>query len=183
MADAKVRLRLSDFLEELDGYREPIPLELLEQRLGELEGVMEDVHPFVRFGADRYQRNLMHKGPAYHALILCWSSGQRSPIHDHQGSACGVRVLQGVATETLFERNPAGLVHPTTSLERHVGGVTGSFDSDIHQISNLQPPGEDLVTLHVYSPPLIVMNTHSLTDTHVSKFIDPIHEFSDGSGI
>ena len=42
--------------------------------------------------------------------MLCWKNGQRSPIHDHTGSSCGVRVLRGTLTETLFELAPNGHV-------------------------------------------------------------------------
>ena len=37
------------------------------------------------------------------------------------------------------------------------GFICATQDQDIHQISNLQPGNADLVTLHIYSPPLLVM--------------------------
>jgi hypothetical protein len=49
-------------------------------------------------------------------------------------------------------------------------------------VSNLQPGDADLVTLHVYSPPLRRMGTYSLTDTsrgHELMFV----EFCDAAGI
>jgi DMSO/TMAO reductase YedYZ molybdopterin-dependent catalytic subunit len=42
--------------------------------------------------------------------------------------------------------------------------VIGNEDGDLHQVSNLQAGSADLVTLHVYSPPLLRMTTYSLTD-------------------
>src|SRR5205807_7632445 len=42
--------------------------------------------------------------------VLCWRNGQRSPIHDHRGSSCGVRVLRGTMTETQFAFAPNGHV-------------------------------------------------------------------------
>lgn len=54
---------------------------------------------------------------------------------------------------------------------------------DIHQVSNLQPNDAELVTLHVYSPPLFVMGTYSLTDPMRGEFRDPIFEFVAGTGI
>jgi hypothetical protein len=45
------------------------------------------------------------------------------------------------------------------------------------------PAAADLITLHVYSPPL-PMNAYSLLDARVSRFIDPINdEFLAGAGI
>src|SRR6267154_1393374 len=102
---------LDQWFAELDQYPERIPLNILTQGLKRLRLEMASVKPFVQFSAERYRRNLMHAGPAYHALILCWRNGQQSPIHDHRASSCGVRVLKGTATETLFERTPAGHVY------------------------------------------------------------------------
>ena len=50
-------------------------------------------------------------------------------------------------------------------------------------MSNLQPPGHDLVTLHVYSPPLLNMGMYSLTDPHIEEFVDPVVGLLEGAGI
>lgn len=176
-------ITLDEFLTELDTHEETVDLDHLKRLLEKLDLDEEQVHEYARFSKDHYQRNLLHTGPAYHALIICWGSGQRSPIHDHKGSACGVRVLRGVATETIFQHGANGMIIPTQTRELKEGQVCGSFDSDIHQVSNLQPGDADLVTLHVYSPPLHVMGTYSLTDPVRKEFIDPIFEFVSGAGI
>lgn len=174
---------LRDLFGQLDNYAERVPLDVLIARLREVAIDWEQVGPFVRFGRERYQRNLMHARPAYHALVLCWRNGQRSPIHDHRGSSCGMRILRGVATETIFDRSANGLVYPTFTRELPEGMVSGRQDDDMHQISNLQPGSADLITLHVYSPPLLVMGTYSLTEPAVAEFVDPIFEFALGGGI
>src|SRR5215471_21362697 len=98
-----MELTFDRWFRELDAYRDRIPLNVLTDGLKRLRLDWETLGPFVQFSQERYRRNLMHAGPAYHALVLCWSNGQRSPIHDHRGSACAVRVLRGQATETVFE--------------------------------------------------------------------------------
>ncbi len=174
---------LSNLLSQFDRHPKSVPLDELIAGLTESNLLLDDVQEFVCFSDESYQRHLMHVGPGYQALILCWHSGQRSPIHDHRGSACGVRVLAGVLSETVFERNSAGLIFPTRTTEMGVSSVCAAFDSDIHQVSNLQPAGQDLVTLHIYSPPLLVMGTYSLTDDRVGEFVPPVHEFTHGAGI
>lgn len=174
---------LKDFLHEMDRHAGRIPLDELTARLEQMDLSFEDIASCARFGADSYQRNLLHSGPAYSALVLCWRSGQRSPIHDHRGSSCGVRVIRGCATETFFDRSAHGHILATGSRELHEGGVCGSQDDDIHQVSNLMAPGQDLITLHVYSPPLLVMGLYSLTDTAVREFRDPVATLCDGAGI
>jgi cysteine dioxygenase len=176
-------LQIVMLLELLDRYTQRVPLGQLIEWLNELEIDLEDVRDSIRFGESTYQRNPLRLGTAYHALVLCWRNGQRSPIHDHRGSSCAVRVLDGVATETQFERSGNGLIFPTFSRELPLGSVCGSEDADIHQMSNLQPGEANLVTLHVYSPPLLVMGKYSLTEPWVTEFIDPVHEFAAGGGI
>ena len=173
---------LSELLTSLDYYSDRIPLVELTRRLEDLLIEPDDVRQYLVFGHDHYRRNLMHAAAAYHALILCWRAGQRSPIHDHRGSSCAVRVLKGVATESQFERTKDGLVYPTLTRRLAAGSVCASQDDDTHQMSNLQS-GLDLVTMHIYSPPLLVMGQYSLTDPVVGEFADPIFEFALGGGI
>jgi cysteine dioxygenase len=167
----------------LDARDAAIPLAELQAELGKTDLVSEDFQQVVAFGDKTYRRNLLHEGPAYLALVICWRPGQRSPIHDHSGSSCAVQVLGGIATETAFAQTGQGHVYATASTDHGVGSVLGSFDADAHQISNLQPAGHDLVTLHIYSPPLLQMKRFSLTDAHWETFMDPIELFIEGAGI
>src|SRR5208282_1142850 len=104
---------------------------------------IDDVATFVRFADRGYQRNLVRATPHYHAWVLCWKNGQRSPIHDHSGSACVVRVLRGTLTETLFEFAPNGHVKASFSRDFGEGSIIGSEDTDLHQVSNLQAGDAD----------------------------------------
>jgi cysteine dioxygenase len=178
-------MHIDELCRELDRHRQRIPLAELEAALRELQMSIEDVSRWVLFGPNAYRRNLMHAGPSYQALILCWRSGQRSPIHDHRGSSCGLRVLKGTALETVFTRTRSGMVFAMRSAEHPAGSVCATQDADIHQVSNLADDGSDLVTLHVYSPPLLSMGTYTLFDPVVREFVDPVHEevLVDGGGI
>ena len=176
-------LTLPEFLAELDHYKERIPLAVLGTGLKRLQMDLSDVRDFVQFSPERYRRNLMHAGPAYHALVLCWLNGQRSPIHDHRGSACGVRVIKGEATETVFEMTEEGHVFPVRTRKAPEGFICATQDLDIHQISNLQSGNAELITLHIYSPPLLVMGQYSLTEAGAREFKDAVFTFSEGAGI
>jgi cysteine dioxygenase len=166
----------------LDRLQGRAPLRQLTEEMAALEVDCGEVAEFIRFNERGYTRNLVRAGPWYNALVLCWENGQRSPIHDHKGSSCGVRVLRGTLTETLFEIAPNGHVKATFSRDLLPGSVIGSEDTDIHQVSNLQLGDADLVTLHVYSPPLLWMGTYSITDRsrgQEAMFV----EFRDAAGI
>jgi DMSO/TMAO reductase YedYZ molybdopterin-dependent catalytic subunit len=152
---------LIDYLDRLQGKASLSELRDLLQRLDLDAG---DVESFVRFAEPSYQRILIRAGRWYHLWVLCWKNGQRSPIHDHVGSGCAVHVLRGTATVTDCVFAPNGHVKAVASRDFPAGSVFVNEDADMHQVSNLQAGSADLVTLHIYSPPLLRMGTYSLTD-------------------
>ena len=97
----------------------------------------DDFAPQIHFTNDTYCRNLVRKTDAYEALVLCWSPGQRSPIHDHVGSRCGFRTLKGRATEAVYEFGSDKQLISTVTYEYMPGDVCGSRDRDIHEIINV----------------------------------------------
>lgn len=174
-------------LRPLAAYLETLANRASVARLRELlaasGATLDDVRDFVRFDADQYQRNLVAAGPWFEILVICWRSGQRSPVHDHARSTCGLKVLSGTCSETLFAHAPCGQVVAVSTLERRAGDVCASEDADTHQVSNLQAPGEDLVTLHIYSPPLRRMKRFSITGARTDDWCPPVLAFTHGEGI
>lgn len=169
---------------DLDRFDGQLSLPVILNWLRESRLTAAELSYYTVFHRDRYVRNLVHQGPAYQALLLCWRNGQRSPIHNHRGSNCGVKVLRGIATETVFGRAPNGMILAERSRDLPAGHICASADDDIHQVSNLQAGSEDLVTLHVYSPPLLRMDVFSLESNAVNEWDDPINDsFVLGGGI
>jgi DMSO/TMAO reductase YedYZ molybdopterin-dependent catalytic subunit len=152
---------LINYLDSLEGRAS---LSDLKRRLESLELDARVFAEYIRFGEPAYQRILVRAGRWYHLWVMCWKNGQRSPIHDHSSSNCAVRVLRGTATVTDFEFAPNGHVKAVVSRDYPAGSVMANHDEQMHQVSNLQAGSMDLVTLHVYSPPLMRMGTYSLTD-------------------
>jgi cysteine dioxygenase len=161
---------------ELDRVSGPLQLPLILDWLKRLPLNAEDVANYLIFHPEHYVRNRFHDGPSYQALLLCWRNGQRSPIHNHRGSHCGVKVLRGTATETFFQHAPNGLIVPVSSRELEQDQTCGSVDNDIHQVSNLQSGRADLVTLHIYSPPLLRMDMYSLESPAIQECLDPVND-------
>jgi cysteine dioxygenase len=173
---------LTDLIRFLDALESPPALNALTAELTNLEIDWSALEPHVLFSAQTYRRNLVRASRHYNLLVLCWRNGQRSPIHDHKGSNCALRVLRGNMTETLFEFAPNGHVKPIFSRDMPAGAVVGSADKDMHQVSNLQAGNADLITLHIYSPPLLVMGTYSLHDRERGE--EPMYlAFTDAAGI
>ena len=53
-------------------------------------------------------------------------------------------------------------------------------DDDIHQVSNLQADNADLITLHIYTPPLLRMGVYSI---HAPTRGEEVWELIGGAGI
>lgn len=151
---------LVDYLENLD---QRASIERLGELLNENTATLESLKDFVVFGEKTYRRNLISMGPWHELLCICWKSGQRSPIHDHAQSTCGLKIIEGTATETLFETSDCSQIKAVSSTDFEVGHVCSTQDEDIHQVSNLQGDGKNLITLHIYSPPIKCMDTYSIT--------------------
>ncbi len=174
---------LRPLVEYLNSLEQRASIERVQQLLDEANLTVEDVRDFVDFDSTNYRRNLVTMGPWFEILVICWRSGQRSPIHNHAASTCGLKVLQGVCSETIFSRSKCGQVVALNTRELTTGHVCASQDDDTHQVSNLEPRGNDLVTLHIYSPPLRAMKKFSITDGQSEDWRPPVFDFVHGDGI
>jgi cysteine dioxygenase len=140
-----------------------------------------DYERYRLFTPRKYARNLIARSAHAEMLLLCWRSGQRTPIHDHGGSVGVVMVCEGLLTETMFERAAEGHVRPYNTFRWGPGAITGADVPDIHQLLNLQPAGRDMITLHCYAPPLSVLNTYSPRSSRVGRWREG--HFTGGAGI
>jgi len=182
---ATVTHKLAPLIAYLDSLTdERADVQRLSEALAQLEGLtVDDLKDYAVFDEMEYRRNLICESPMYELLLLTWRSGQRSPIHDHAKSVCGVKILQGTMAEVRYKIAPCGMVVPTHCHDLGPGGICASVGSDIHEISNLQAPGEDLLTLHIYSPPLREMAMYDPARTGKAKYRPVNFEFHGGSGI
>jgi cysteine dioxygenase len=130
----------------------------------------------TRFDDGGYARNLLCRTPSFELLVLCWRPGQFTTIHDHAVSLNTTRVMRGALTSRLFdgagdtrpsaESPAAGPVRRTSTVVLEPGESTAVAPGEIHQLGN--ESHTDLVTLHVYAPPLTEIRVYSLDDPGVS---------------
>jgi len=66
------------------------------------------LRPYIFFdGQKPYTRNVVTVNEHYALIAMCWSPGRSSPVHDHAGSGCWLRVISGGLTESLYS-GPSG---------------------------------------------------------------------------
>ncbi|EEA27608.1 cysteine dioxygenase Cdo1, putative [Talaromyces marneffei ATCC 18224] len=93
-----------------------------------------------------YTRNLVDEGNGKsNLLILVWSPGRESAIHDHANAHCVMKILKGSLKETLFSWPEEGQA-PNAPLQITRETVYGenqvTYMSDklgLHKISNMDP--------------------------------------------
>lgn len=156
---------IPESLRELVGYLDSLTaradLRILAGMLKNLRTTRSDLDPWCQFGTRGYRRNTIKRSRWYELLALCWRSGDCTPIHDHAGCSCAFRVMNGLGTEIRYRVTDSGLVCPVGVVEMSPGYICAAEDADIHQVANTQPPGKELVTMHIYSPPIELMTTYT----------------------
>lgn len=152
--------KLAKLIAYLDTLSARADLTTLDRLLRESEITRADIETACSFGQRGYRRNTISSSPWYELLALCWRSGHCTPIHDHRGVSCAFRVVEGTGTELRFTVSPSGLVCPQAAISMQPGYICSADEPDIHQVCNMQTPGTDLITLHIYSPPIHRMNTY-----------------------
>ncbi len=156
----------------------------LEELCGWLERLQfsrAEILPFIGFKTHTYARHRVFRNEHAELLVLCWRPGQRTPIHDHNGSHGAIRVYEGVMWETNFTLEEGRGLAYHSGREYTGGQITGAAVPDIHQIGNPDVSGQDLITLHLYAPPLGVLNTYKVGSREVGHYSP--NEFMDGAGI
>jgi cysteine dioxygenase len=113
-----------------------------------------DLDAFVRFREAGYFHQPIAEERHFEVGCIGWRVGHASPIHDHRGSACCVQVIEGVLTNTDFMETASGELVVSSVMRLTAGGLFVRSDRQAHRVSNDDPAEGELISLHVYSPPL-----------------------------
>eukprot|EP00457_Paulinella_chromatophora_P010297 gb/GEZN01010395.1/.p1 GENE.gb/GEZN01010395.1/~~gb/GEZN01010395.1/.p1 ORF type:complete len:232 (-),score=30.13 gb/GEZN01010395.1/:525-1220(-) len=130
-----------------------------------------DWKKYVMFSDLHYTRNLVQDNDLVEIIVLCWSPGQISRVHDHGASDCFMVTLQGEVHEKRFNK----YIHGREVIESQVPSKVGGACPELKQVSetilNSSSPAvhihdnqalhsvgnyssERAITLHVYTPPI-----------------------------
>jgi len=128
-----------------------------------------DLTGYREFCDTRYARNPVFRNEHFELVVICWRANQASSIHDHGRSHCLYVVVEGQMQEELFAVNDNGRPRRTRMRSFGRGETMIAAPADVHRIANIG--GSELVTVHLYSPPL---------DEAVTNFT-PIPEYKSSS--
>jgi len=163
-------LTLADLIDALSSQTANPSLDQIYDWLERAEISGEELQPYVGFKEGNYFRHRVCRNEFVEMLVLCWRPGHRTPIHDHNGCHGVVKVQAGVMWETTFCFDPEKGLCYESAQERAQGEITGADVPDIHQLGNPDVSEQDLITLHIYSPPLGVLKTYKAGSPEVSLY-------------
>ncbi len=168
-----LRTTVGDFvagLRELE--RDLITKDRIKEYMGAATLRPEALSEFVWWRDSLYTRNLIYRDELFEVMTICWSPGQRTAIHTHNGQLGWMTVAQGEVRTHEFRHTSCNApenqnvvnidcLGGATELELdRVGTVVCSEGNGmvtvdklqtIHQIENAGTTG--CVSLHVYSKP------------------------------
>ncbi len=133
----------------------PTPGSLCERIARETERYLDR----VRFSAERYMRHPILLWDEWEVMLIAWSSGQVTPIHDHRGVMGGMAVISGTLAEERFI-TPVDRPELVDNRQRPEGDLSDIGPTVLHRLS---PSSARAISLHVYRPPLRTMGIWDAT--------------------
>lgn len=170
LADPECRLTFKTLSETLESMTAVPSLADVNKLIERTDMSADEVSPYLGFKTGNYSRHRVMKNEFVEMLVLCWKPGQRTPIHDHNGSHGAVFVHKGIMWETIFDYDTEHGLQYKSHRDMRAGALTGSEDPDIHQLGNPDVSGRDLVTIHIYAPPLGVLKTYKLGSSAIDLY-------------
>ncbi|HTR04261.1 MAG TPA: cysteine dioxygenase family protein [Thermoanaerobaculia bacterium] len=107
----------------------------------------------IRFSTERYMRHPILLWEDWEVMLIAWSSGQITPIHDHRGVMGGMAMLSGSLVEERFT-TPDDRPELADSRTRPEGDLSDIGPTVLHRLTTASPRA---VSLHIYRPPLRLM--------------------------
>jgi len=164
-------LALPDFLSRLQEACDPVvDVPRVEELLADWRPSLESLGPWIAFDPLSYSRQQLYRDPSFELLLLCWDRGQATPVHDHDGQAGWITVLEGTLTVQEYERyggpadlrdlTSAELTPPDTVPLGPARRLTVSAGSSVAEaaapetIHRVGPSGGRALSLHLYAGPL-----------------------------
>jgi len=118
-----------------------------------------DFEPYGSWSDVHYTRNCLYCDEQYEVILLCWEKGQFTPIHDHGGEECWVKIISGSLEETIYKPNDLGEPTLIKNSVAHAGHTTYMIDfMGCHRLKNVG--NERAMALHIYAKPISRCNIY-----------------------
>ena len=145
---------INDFVDELKLNKNTFSITEVKSIVENLIIDSSDFIKILDFGNQGYKKILIYDHPLFDVYVIVWNKLGASKIHDHSENGCIFRIIKGILSEQIFDKN-------LVRLRRRVMGkdIMGYIDNSngYHKILNILD--DYSVSLHLYSPSGYVANT------------------------
>mmetsp|Transcript_11766 Transcript_11766/g.15984 ORF Transcript_11766/g.15984 Transcript_11766/m.15984 type:complete len:180 (-) Transcript_11766:512-1051(-) len=125
------------------------------EQVGILKRINIPVSDFAQYATwkdDSYTRNCVVRHDKFEFILLCWSPGAITPIHDHAGQDCWVYQVDGSIRERRYVQNGSSF-ETTNDATLDAGKLCYMHDRmGFHTLSN--ESDQPSMTLHIYANPI-----------------------------
>jgi len=162
----KQELSLNHVINELNTFaRKNFPVKEITEFFQTTSIPLSQVNPYLFFSPLKYTRHLIYRSADFELLYMCWSPGQKSPVHGHEGEKCWFRVEQGELQIVNYSLSDTNVPSKMSISKASTGYVDGP--ADIHLVENHST--ERAISLHLYARPFDVCDVYDITSQQVSK--------------
>jgi len=135
---------------------------------------------FCSWSESTYTRNCIFENERFELILICWQSSHKTPIHDHGGEECWVKVIDGEFKETVYKLNEVSEVNILKTNLFKAGDISYMIDfMGCHQLKNLS--SHRALSLHLYAKPIRNCNVY---DEQSKEFVQKkmsYHTVSNGT--
>lgn len=115
---------------------------------------VKDFEGDIHFSEKKYTRTCIAEDENFELILLGWSKGQKTPIHNHDGHEGFVYALKGKIKEVRYHLNS------NNELEKESEGILNENQvayakkdiNGFHTIENIS--NDNALTLHLYKKPI-----------------------------
>jgi cysteine dioxygenase len=112
-----------------------------------------DFNTYSFWLTDCYTRNCIIDTESFELILICWCEGHKTPIHDHGGEECWVKVITGELKEVLYKKNKNDELIAVKSSISKTNEVTYMKDfMGFHSLENIS--NKKSMSLHLYAKPI-----------------------------
>lgn len=153
-------MKLSDRIQSILGsVKSPSKTDLFNA-LEKLNIQLEELKPILKTDHEKpYYRKLLYKDEKLELLVMNWSDLECVP-HDHGKSYGWIQVINGTSQNTIYEVKENILPAELFTEHQEKGKMFFAPKKGVHKMSD--SGGTNLVTLHLYSPPITGMRVYNL---------------------
>ncbi|WP_226585250.1 cysteine dioxygenase [Halobacillus litoralis] len=148
--------RVKEAFQALDTYTP----QSLKDTFIKLNITLEELQPYLKDPDDKpYYRQMIYEDDEVEMIVMNWADIDCAP-HDHGHSTGWIQVMNGETKQTIYQAEGETLPLPLYTEFKEKGSLFFAPEGGIHKMGR---KGEhDLVTLHLYSPPIRGMRVYDL---------------------